>query len=90
MTEITLNAQEWKSKGDFFIAYMTATQAPKWFGNNLDAFADSLRGGICEITPTKLVFMNVNRSKKLLGDKFWKSIEEICQDEDVLFEIHVN
>lgn len=90
MTEIVLNAKDWKSLADFYSSYCTATRAPKWFGKNFDAFADSLRGGICEITPTKLSFINVGRSRKLLGDKFWKSIEEICKDADVMFEILVH
>ncbi len=50
---ISLDAINWKNKNDFYNSYCNATKAPNWFGMNLDAFLDSLRGGICEITPKK-------------------------------------
>lgn len=90
-TEIILNAQGWQSKSDFYTSYMNVTDAPQWFGRNLDAFHDSLRGGICKITPDKIIIRNLTtRIKECIGLEFWNSIMEICQDEDVQLEVHGN
>ncbi len=89
MSEIVLNAVDWKNKDDFYTAYCNVTSAPNWFGKNLDALLDSFRGGICKITPEKIVIRNLSRKKKeLFGSTFWKEIEEMCQEEDVQLEIH--
>lgn len=87
MSEILLDAKEWLSNKDFYSSYCIATGAPKWFGKNLDAFLDSLRGGICKITPEKIIIINLtSKTKELLGYNFWKSIEEICKEQNVELE----
>lgn len=89
--EIVLDALHWTHKSDFYVSYCTATIAPKWFGNNLDAFCDSLRGGICKVTPEKIIVMNLTaKVKNRIGHDFWKSIEEICHDEDVQIDVHTD
>ena len=86
MTEIVLDASSWQNTIDFYNAYCLATEAPKWFGRNLDPFRDSLRGGICKITPEKIrVQYMTKRVKERVGSEFMKSVEEICQEEDVGF-----
>ncbi len=60
---ISLDAINWKNKNDFYNSYCNATKAPNWFGMNLDAFLDSLRGGICEITPKKIIIRNLTKKK---------------------------
>jgi RNAse (barnase) inhibitor barstar len=86
---IALDATNWKSKEDFYTSYCNATTAPKWFGRNLDALADSFRGGICRITPEKIVVRNLtSKIKDNLGLEFWRTVEEICQEEEVELEVH--
>ncbi len=89
--QIILDAKNWKTKDDFYSSYCKATIAPKWFGKNLDALLDSLRGGICKITPEKIIIQNLtSKIKDNLGAGFFTSIEEICQEEDVDLEVQNN
>ena len=60
---IILDATNWKNREDFYKDYCSTTEAPEWFGNNLDAFNDSLAGGICSITPTKIKIKNLTNKK---------------------------
>jgi RNAse (barnase) inhibitor barstar len=86
---IVLDASCLNNIHDFYNAYCRATEAPRWFGKNLDAFCDSLRGGICKITPKKIIIRNLSRkNKEKLGISFWKSITDICNDEDVILEVY--
>ena len=81
---IVLDAEGWTTKEDFYSSYCNATNAPAWFGRNLDALADSLRGGICKITPEKIIVRNMRSSvKQQLGTTFWKDVETICLEEEV-------
>ena len=89
MSEIILDAKDWRNTNDFYSSYCTVTSAPKWFGRNLDAFLDSLRGGICKITPEKIIIKNfTSKIKESLGYKFLESIEEICLEQEVILEVH--
>ncbi len=86
---IILDAANWKNKDDFYHSYCESTSAPKWFGMNLDALNDSFRGGICKITPEKIIVRNFTKKiKENIGLTFWKDVEEICQEEDVELEVH--
>jgi len=88
-TEIILDASKWKNKDDFYSSYCHATKAPKWFGKNLDALLDSLRGGICKMTPEKIIVQNfTSKIKNDLGFQFWQEVEEICQEENVVLEVY--
>lgn len=89
--EIILDAKNWNNKNDFYSSYCDASGAPKWFGNNLDALLDSFRGGICKITAEKMVIRNFSsKIKDTLGYEFWKSVEEICEEENVELEVHTD
>ncbi len=86
---IVLDAVNWKNKEDFYDSYSNSTIAPKWFGRNLDALNDSFRGGICKITPEKIIVRNLTKNiKENIGSTFWKDIEEICKEQDVKLEIY--
>ncbi len=88
--QIELDASSWKSEEDFYTSYCTITKAPDWFGKNLDAFADSLRGGICRITPEKIIVKNLtSKTKNKLGS-FWNDVVEICLEEEVELEVQSN
>jgi RNAse (barnase) inhibitor barstar len=88
---VTLDAIDWKNQKDFYNSYCSATNAPKWFGMNLDALLDSLRGGICQITPEKIIIRNLTtKIKEYFGNDFWQEVECICKEEDVELEIHIN
>jgi RNAse (barnase) inhibitor barstar len=88
---ISLDAINWKNKNDFYNSYCNATKAPNWFGMNLDAFLDSLRGGICEITPKKIIIRNLTKKiKEYFDDDFWIDIEDICKEENVELQIQNN
>jgi RNAse (barnase) inhibitor barstar len=43
--EITLDGSRWRTEDDFYTTLLAALGAPAWHGRNLDALADSLRGG---------------------------------------------
>ena len=45
MQSLTLDAARWRTAGDVYDALLVALGAPTWHGRNLDALADSLRGG---------------------------------------------
>jgi RNAse (barnase) inhibitor barstar len=46
MTEvIELDGSNWQTKADLYEALLKALGAPEWHGRNLDALADSIRGG---------------------------------------------
>ncbi len=81
---ITLDAVNWKNKNDFY-----NSNAPEWFGKNLDALLDSLRGGICKITPEKITIRNLTTEiKEYFEEDFWTDVEDICNEENVELEIH--
>jgi RNAse (barnase) inhibitor barstar len=89
MSEIVIDASLLNNTRDFYNAYCRATEAPRWFGNNLDAFRDSLRGEICKITPVKIIIRNLSReNKEKIGNPFWKSITDICTGQDVILEVY--
>lgn len=85
---IVLDSKNWTSVSDFYLSFCKAIGAPKWFGLNLDAFRDSLRGGICEITPTKIIIEHFEQSR--VNNKkyrsFFESVEQICKEEKVEIE----
>jgi RNAse (barnase) inhibitor barstar len=84
MVSIVLDAKGWKTKDDFYSSYCNATNAPKWFGRNLDALVDSLRGGICKITPERIIVRNMTTAiKQQVGAAFWKDVEAICLEQEV-------
>ncbi len=89
--EILLDAKNWKNKDDFYSSYSNASIAPKWFGRNIDALNDSFRGGICKITPKKIIIKNLTfEIKDFLGLSFWREVEEICKDNDIELDIQNN
>lgn len=86
--EILLDAKNWKNKEDFYTSYCDATNAPEWFGRNLDALNDSFRGGICQITPEKIIIKNLtSKIKESLGKTFWEKVEEICKEQEIELEV---
>jgi RNAse (barnase) inhibitor barstar len=88
---IILDAINWKGETDFYYSYCNATNAPKWFGMNLDALCDSFRGGICEITPEKIIIRNLTKKiREGFEDDFWETLEDICKEENVELEIYNN
>ena len=87
--EIVLDAKNWGNEADFYSSYCKATKAPEWFGRNLSALADSFQGGICRITPEKIVVRNFKPETKMsLGEEFWADIVEICQEVEVELVVH--
>lgn len=81
---IVLDANNWKSKDDFYSSYCSATNAPTWFGNNLDALYDSFTGGICKITPEKII---INNLKNNFNTDFIQKLKEVCDDGNVELNI---
>src|ERR1700758_165329 len=45
MRELILNGADWATRDDVYDAFFRAVGAPEWHGRNLDALADSIRGG---------------------------------------------
>ncbi len=88
-TTIALDASNWKTPKDFYIDYCTSTHAPKWFGNNLDALEDSLQGGVCELTPEKIIIYNLSKKQiQTIWEKFFLTVNSICTDNSVELEIY--
>ena len=88
---IILDAINWKNKNDFYYSYCKATNAPKWFGMNLDALCDSFRGGICKITPEKIIIRNLTtKITEIFENNFWEDVVNICKDECIEIEIYDN
>jgi RNAse (barnase) inhibitor barstar len=88
---ITLNAINWKNINDFYDSYCIETKAPKWFGRNLDALKDSLIGGICQITPKKIIIQNLKKNNKAyFNDDFLINLKNICVKENVELIIYNN
>lgn len=86
---ITLDAANWQTRMDFYEDYCKSTSAAKWFGNNLDAWRDSLTGGVCLITPEKIIIINLSkRVKRCVGEKFFRIIEHICAEMAVELETY--
>ncbi len=86
---ITLDASNWQTRKDFYADYCASTGAPKWFGNNLDALEDSLRGGICELTPEKIIIHNLSKKRvQIVGVEFFTTVNSICMDNSVELEIY--
>mmetsp|Transcript_11944 Transcript_11944/g.32318 ORF Transcript_11944/g.32318 Transcript_11944/m.32318 type:complete len:98 (+) Transcript_11944:1242-1535(+) len=83
---VRMRGVAFNSKEALHDEFATVTGAPDWYGRNLDALNDSLRGGICEITPTKIIIVDAKK-KKLLGKgesgQLFKHLSDICNDNDV-------
>ncbi len=90
--EITLDAINWKTRNDFYRDFCIRTSPPKCWGNtlNLDAFRDSLDGdGVLLLTPKKIIIRNLSkRVRQTVGEKFFKTIEEICTEMSVELETY--
>ena len=84
--KITLDAASWTTKDDFFNSYSLATMPFGAFGMNLDALADSFRGGICKITPDAIQVTNM--PDRFRTASFWKDVEQICEEAEIVLVVH--
>lgn len=51
MTRITLDARDWRTREDFYAAFLPAVGAPDWHGPSLDAIYDGLVAKLYRIVP---------------------------------------
>jgi RNAse (barnase) inhibitor barstar len=65
MRELILNAADWATRDDVYDAFFRAVGAPEWHGRNLDALADSIRGG--SINQVEVPYRLVIRSYEGVG-----------------------
>ena len=84
MDEIRLDGRGWKTKEDFYHAFLAAVEAPDWHGRNLDALWDSIvTGGINRRElPYRIVIGGCNyMSAEAAGmvDRFRVLIEEAAR-----------
>ena len=73
-----------KSKEDFYDEISRLLQLQSWFGRNLSALNDVLRGGCGEVEPSGKVFVwkGSAAAKEALGSVFWEDIMEVFMDDD--------
>ena len=72
------------SKDDFYDRIAQILKLADWFGRNLDAFNDALRGGCGEVDPAGKIFVweGSAAAKCHLGDDTWNDIMSIFKDDD--------
>ena len=73
-----------QSKNDFYDEISRLLQLADWFGRNLDAFADALRGGCGEVDPCGKVFVwrGHQAAKDAIGSNDFETIISIFQEEE--------
>ncbi|YCU77316.1 barstar family protein [Mycobacteroides abscessus] len=72
-----------RTRADFFTELGRAVNGPGgYFGSNLDALVDCLRGGFGtpEDEPFRFVVQDATRIKSAVGKKDWDAIEEIFDE----------
>ena len=71
-----------KSKSDFHDEIFRLLKLQAWYGRNLDAFNDVLRGGCGDVVPSDKIFVwqGHQQAKQALGDSYWKDIIEIFEE----------
>jgi RNAse (barnase) inhibitor barstar len=87
---ITLDAANWQTSQDFYRDFCRLTSAPKWFGNNLNAWRDSISAeGVLLLTPKKIIITNLSKKvKQRVGEKFFRDITDICAEMLVELEVY--
>jgi RNAse (barnase) inhibitor barstar len=68
MTEIQLDASNWRDREDFYDALLPALGAPEWHGRNLDALNDTIGGdGINAVhLPYRIAIVGLNAAPEEL------------------------
>jgi len=71
-----------RSMDDFYDQVTAHLKLKDWFGRNLDALNDVLRGGCGDVEPahTTFVWLGSQASKAALGDNKFSAIVEIFSD----------
>ncbi len=75
-----------RTRADFFTELGRAVNGPGgYFGSNLDALVDCLRGGFGtpEDEPFRFVLRDAARIKSAVGKRDWDAIEEIFEEAGV-------
>ncbi len=75
-----------RTRADFFTELGRAVNGPGgYFGSNLDALVDCLRGGFGtpENEPFRFVLRDAARIKSAVGKRDWDAIEEIFEEAGV-------
>jgi RNAse (barnase) inhibitor barstar len=69
---------------DFYNEMIRLLELADWFGNNLDAFNDALRGGCGKVDPEGMIFVwkGSTAAKERIGQANWDDIMEIFHDDD--------
>ena len=81
MQEILLDGTAWKTKDDFFIAFLAAVGAPDWHGHNLDALNDSIGAGdIDEINPPFLIKIRGSTNMKPEAKQMVEGFQQLIRD----------
>jgi RNAse (barnase) inhibitor barstar len=85
MRELTLNGADWATKADVYEAFFRVVGAPEWHGRNLDALADSIRGGsINQVeVPYRLVIKSygmIGPKAKPMADQFISLVHELAAE----------
>ena len=73
-----------RTMDDFYKEMIRLLKLEDWFGKNLDAFNDVLRGGCGEVDPKgkKFVWKGSTAAKASIGTGKWDTIMEIFHDDD--------
>ena len=71
-----------KSKSEFHDEMIRLLKLEDWYGRNLDAFNDVLRGGCGDVDPSDKIFVwkGHEQAKLALGEEYWNSIIECFKE----------
>ncbi|MBB4855971.1 RNAse (barnase) inhibitor barstar [Mycobacteroides chelonae] len=86
MKTYVVNGSGVRTRADFFTEIGCAVNGPGgYFGSNLDALVDCLRGGFGtpDDEPFRFVLEDAARIKSAVGKKDWQVIEEIFEEAGV-------
>ena len=85
MRELILNGADWATKDDVYEAFFRVVGAPEWHRRNLDAIADSIRGGSINRVevPYRLVIKSygmIGPNAKPVADRFISLVHELAAE----------
>jgi len=81
MKVIHVDGAAWKTKDDFFAAFLSAVGAPDWHGHNLNALNDSIgAGGINEINPPFLIKIRGSTGMKPEAKQMVETFQQLVRN----------
>lgn len=86
MKTYTVHGSRVHNRADLFAELGRAVNGPGgYFGKNLDALTDCLRGGFGtpEDVPFRFVVQDATQIESAIGEKDWAAVQEVFEDAEV-------